>query len=392
MNLPLIASVIALLISFFIVGVILGAVFSKPFREKLVRIVRHRIIRRDLFLARVSLNPIIRPNKNPWEAEAVFNPAALFLGSKTHLIYRAIGNDGVSRLGYAGSKNGIAITERLPYPVFTSQNPRKAAPFGRHYAPLLYPSGGSWGGCEDPRAVVLDGRVYVTFSLFDGWDFIRMAAISLREQDFLSRRFDRWEGPTLLSPPGQVHKNWVLFPERIHGKIAILHSVSPHIDIAYRDRIEDIGTAEPFVESWVGARDRKKERPDCWDSFVRGAGPPPIRTSRGWLVLYHAINKHEPSRYKLGAMLLDLQDPTKILFRSKAPILMPDESYENDGKPGVVYACGAVVRDGTLYVYYGGADKVVCVAFAPLEPFLDALVAGEEIVFEAEPLTVEEEA
>ena len=59
-----------------------------------------------------------------------------------------------------------------------------------------------------------------------------------------------------------------------------------------------------------------------------------------------------------------------------APVLSPDESYENHGKPGIVYACGAVIRDGTLYVYYGGADKVICVATAPLDSFLNELIAG----------------
>ena len=80
----------------------------------------------------------------------------------------------------------------------------------------------------------------------------------------------------------------------------------------------------------------------------------------------------------MGATLLDLNDPTKILRRSIAPVLSPDARYENEGKPGIVYACGAVVRGDMLYVYYGGADKVVCVATAPLAPFLDALIAGEQ--------------
>ena len=77
-------------------------------------------------------------------------------------------------------------------------------------------------------------------------------------------------------------------------------------------------------------------------------------------------------------MLLDLTDPTKELYRSSAPILSPNAHYENDGKPGIVYACGAVVRDGELYVYYGGADKVVCVATTPLKAFLEALIKGTQ--------------
>ncbi|MBI2025351.1 hypothetical protein HYT04_00990, partial [Candidatus Kaiserbacteria bacterium] len=93
---------------------------------------------------------------------------------------------------------------------------------------------------------------------------------------------------------------------------------------------------------------------------------------------YHANDAAEGHRYKLGAMLLDQSDPTRILYRAAAPVLVPDEHYENHGKPGIVYACGAVVRDGNLFVYYGGADKVICVATAPLAPFLNALIKGSQ--------------
>lgn len=365
----------ALLFSFFVGGVLVGAAVSKPLRTKLRRFLRLEELER-LVLRKFTHNPIIRPGTNPWNAEAVLNPAAIVLGGRTHLIYRAIGMDGVSRLGYASSLDGLVFDQRLPYPAFVAEKPRNLPGHARRYSPVLYPSGGSWGGCEDPRMVVIEGRVYITFNMFDGWDYIRVAAISISEEDFLKQQFWDWDGPHTLSPPKQIHKNWVLFPEKINGKYAILHSVVPTIDIAYRDSIEDIGTDEPYIESWVGARGSLPVQDNSWDSFVRGAGPPPIRTSRGWLLFYHAIDERDPGRYKLGAMLLDLVDPTKISYRSAAPVLSPDEPYENHGKPGIVYACGAVVRGETLFVYYGGADKVVCVATTNLEQFLDALIQG----------------
>lgn len=383
-------NLIALLLSFFVVGAILGAAFSKPIREKLVALLHLRRLQR-LLLTKSSHNPILKPGTTPWTASAVLNPAAAILGGRTHLIYRAIGMDGVSRLGYASSPNGVVFDKRLPYPAYVAQKPRNMPghavrpTFGHRYSPVLYPSGGSWGGCEDPRMVVIEGRIYITFNMFDGWDFIRVAAISIAQEDFLTEQFFKWDGPHLLSEPQQLHKNWVLFPEKINGKYAILHSVVPSIDIAYRDAIEDIGTTEPFIQSWVGSRGDLPAREDTWDSFVRGAGPPPIRTDRGWLLLYHAIDERDPGRYKLGAMLLDLADPTKILYRSAAPILSPDEHYENHGKPGIVYACGAVVRGGTLFVYYGGADKVICVATVPLDTFLDDLVQGSPAELETIP-------
>lgn len=371
MNFPFWIHILALLFSFFVAGALLGAAFSKPVREKL----------KDLLsLAKSVYNPILKPGTHPWTAEAVMNPAALVLGNRTHLLYRAVGMDGVSRLGYASSPDGVVFDKRLSQPAYVARNPRHLASHLRRYSPVMYPSGGSWGGCEDPRMVEIDGRVYVTFNMFDGWDYIRVAAISIAKDDFLAERFWKWDGPCLLSKPREVQKNWVLFPEKINGMFAILHSVAPKVEIAYRDSIESIGDAEPLIESWVGARDGLPAREGVWDSFVRSAGPPPMRTDRGWLLFYHAIDARDPGRYKLGAMLLDMNDPTKVLYRSLFPILCPDEAYENRGKPGIVYACGAVERDGTLFVYYGGADKVICVATALLRAFLDALAGGKEPV------------
>lgn len=374
MNFPFLVNIIALLFSFFVLGAILGAAFSDAFRRRLAKLMSQKLS----LLAKSLRNPIMRPGGNPWTAEAVLNPTAVVLDGRTHLVYRAIGMDGVSRLGYASSPDGITFDKRLPYPVYVAQKPRNLPGHARRYSPVLYPSGGSWGGCEDPRMVVIEGRVYITFNMFDGWDYIRVACISIAEEDFLAGHFWKWDGPHILSKPGERHKNWVIFPEKINGKFAILHSVSPTIDVAYCDSIEDIGTEEPFIESWVGARDSLPARTGVWDSYVRSAGPPPVWTPHGWLLFYHAIDARDLGRYKLGAMLLDLADPTHVLYRGMAPVLAPDETYENHGKPGIVYACGAVVRGGTLYVYYGGADKVVCVATTDLDSFLDALIAGSQ--------------
>ena len=361
-----------MLFSFFVIGALFGAVFSNTFRHGLVEF----LVQRPLRLIRSIHNPILIPGKTPWTAEAVMNPTAIVIENRTHLVYRAVGMDGFSRLGYASSPDGVVFDLRLPYPIYVARNPRNISPQFRHYSLVMYPSGGSWGGCEDPRMILIDDRIYVTFNMIDGWDFMRVAAISIAKDDFIAHHFGRWSEPRILSRPGERHKNWVLFPEKINGKFAILHSIAPDVEIAYRESIEDIGVTEPFVTSWVGPRDHLPAREGGWDSFTRSAGPPPIKTNRGWLLFYHAIDAQDPGRYKLGAMLLDLNNPTKVLFRSPVPILSPDKGYENDGKPGVVYACGACVRNGTLFIYYGGGDKVVCVATAPLNAFLKALMKG----------------
>jgi len=194
-----------------------------------------------------------------------------------------------------------------------------------------------------------------------------VALTSIKVDDFLNKRW-KWKLPVLISPPGQVHKNWVIFPEKINGKYAILHSINPEISIEYLDSLEFNNST--YINSYYGGEIRKR----CWDGWVRGVGPPPIKTKKGWLLFYHAMDSRDFSKYKVGAMLLDLENPTKVLHRSKEPILEPKEFYENNGfKAGVVYASGAIIKDGKLLIYYGGADSYVCVAYANLEEFLKAL-------------------
>ncbi|MCI0597472.1 glycosidase, partial [Candidatus Parcubacteria bacterium] len=178
-----------------------------------------------------------------------------------------------------------------------------------------------------------------------------------------------------LSPPGQVHKNWVLFPKKINGSFAIFHGLMfrdrTRTQMAYLDTLHK--DPSPYIESDARFRDEEWYR-DVWDSRIRAAGPPPIETNKGWLVLYHANDAHEPHRYKIGAMLLDLFNPEKVLARSLVPVLSPDAWYENHAKPGIVYACGATTDGDTLRVYYGGSDNVVCTATASLSKLLRELV------------------
>lgn len=332
-------------------------------------------------LERHSHNPIITPGlEREWEVVGTFNPAALKDDNdEVHLLYRAIGADGISRLGYARSPDGMFIKEKSDYPVFAMRNPRgdgtgnAPAPV-QQFDPVMYPSGGSWGGCEDPRMVRINGRVYVTFNAFDGWDFIRIGVISIDERKFFKKQWD-WSEPFLISPPGTIAKNWVLFPEKINGKFAILHSLTPEVQVDYVTYLEELAQGRKAIKSKFGQKIPRKS----WDTWVRGAGPPPVKTNKGWLVLYHAMDKRDPHiGYKIGAMLLDLNDPKKVIARSSEPILTPNHWYENDWKPGVVYACGAVVMGEKLRVYYGGGDKHVCAAETPLEPLLNWILEHGE--------------
>ncbi len=312
-------------------------------------------------LERALKNPILNPiPEHLWETKGTFNAATIFLEGKVHLLYRAIGEKGNSVLGYATSKEGVNIDERLDYPVYSHK----------------FMSGDGYGSCEDPRLTKLDDKLYMTYTAFNECNPPSVVLSSINVKDFLEKKW-KWEKPTLLSPPGEIHKNWVIFPEKINGKYAILHSISPKIQIDYFDSLEFKNC--PHIKSFHCFASRK----NCWDNMVKGAGPPPINTEAGWLVIYHAINKQDPSRYKLGAMILDHDNPTKIMYRSSYPILEPDAKYENEGfKAGIVYACGAIVIDKQLFIYYGGADTVTCVATINLNQFLNKLKSSKPIKLE----------
>jgi len=154
-----------------------------------------------------------------------------------------------------------------------------------------------------------------------------------------------------------------------------LHSISPKIMIDYFDSMDELD-GDNFIYSIHQGSKLWQAR----DRFIRGIGPSPLLTKYGWLVIYHKMERHDSHRYKLWAMVLDKKDPTKILYNSNQPILEPDVWYENDGyKSGVVYSCGAIIKpnkDGEdeLFVYYGGADTVSCVATANLDSFLKELI------------------
>ncbi|MES2314986.1 MAG: hypothetical protein V4524_03590 [Patescibacteria group bacterium] len=337
---------------------------------------------RKLSLNRSHKNPIVKPHPHhEWELHGTFNPGAIVDDTGTvHLFYRAIGADGMSRVGHASSIDGIHFDNRSLYPIYEPRPglgiPDPAKMLGpKRYEPLVYTSGGSWGGTEDPRAVRIGDRVYMIFLAFSGWDDMRIAVTSISVKDLKKRRWN-WKKATFLSPAKSRNKNWVLFPEKINGKFAVLHGISPRIMIDYIDSLDSIAGVKPIQSSrdhgGYGYTDPNREK--FWDNRVRGVGAPPIKTKYGWLTLYHGIDNREPHKYKVGAMLLDLNDPTKILYRSPNPILEPEMHYENDGKPGIVYASGAVVKDGRLLVYYGGGDKYVCVAEMPLNDLLEWLV------------------
>lgn len=301
-----------------------------------------------LKLTRFEGNPIIVPRKKKsWELEGTFNPGTIVENGTIHMLYRAVDENRVSRLGYARSSNGTEVHDRSERPV-------------------VGPSAG-WEefGCEDPRITLFDGRYYVTYTAFSR----RGPRIALAS----TVDFENFEKHGLIGPD-RDDKDCVIFPERIAGKIAILHRLESKIQIAYFDNISHLENSKDFWKSYVEHLDDyeviRSKFP--WEQRKVGVGPPPIKTDRGWLLVYHGVSIDHI--YRAGAMLLDPEDPSRVIARSREPILEPQMQFERRGVvSNVVFPEGATVVNGTLSVYYGGADTVCCVAYAPLKQFLDEL-------------------
>ncbi len=325
--------------------------------------------RRQTLLKKWSGNPILKPSHLDWERDGAFNPTALHLDGKVHLLYRAIGPDGMSRIGYASSKDGVNIDERLDYPIYTPQawfekGDSTNIDFRSQH---LFSSGGGWGGCEDPKITQIGNRIYLTYVAFTGSWPTRTVLTSISVDDFLKKRW-RWSKPMLMSPPGVGSKSVVLLPEKINNKNYIFHRVWPNIMVDLVDDLE-FGENKKYLEGHHMIRPRKS----FWDSRKLSVGASPLKTKDGWLTIYNAVDRLDSSKYKIGAMLLDLNDPVKVLARSRKPILSPEEFYENDGKPGVAYPGGVVNLNDTLHVYYGGGDKVSAVAQIHTDELIDSL-------------------
>lgn len=307
---------------------------------------------------RLSENPILRPvAEHPWESAHVLNPTAVELKGQTHILYRATGPDNTSVIGYARSKDGVHIDERLPEAIYV---PR--ADFEKKHGG---PTDNS--GCEDARVVHIGDRLYITYTAYDSVVAPEVAESSISVADFLSHRWDRWTMPERISPDGVDDKDACLFPEKINGRYMVLHRVSSHICADY------VSSLNFRREKLTRCIQIMGPRPGMWDSKKVGIAGPPIKTAAGWVLFYHGIT--DLGHYCLGAVLLDRKDPSRVLGRTNAPLMTPVEPYEREGWIGnVVFPCGQIVKDDTVYLYYGGADHVIGVGTISLHQLLNALI------------------
>lgn len=309
-------------------------------------------------LVRYEGNPILSPVlEMDWQANGVFNPAAIYEDGLVHILYRAQSRDGTSTFGYASSRDGFHIDENLDYPVYIPRENFEKKP---------YAQGNS--GCEDPRITKIGDKFYVTYTAYNGLGPPRVAMSYIDISDFLQKRWT-WSPPKLISLPGVDDKDACIVENKHKGNYILLHRLGDAIWIDIADNLE-------FGENrYLAGNVLAYPRSDKWDNIKLGISGPPFETKEGWVLLYHGVSSYMGSTYKVGAMLLDLNDPTKILARTDYPIFEPEMPYELEGQvPNVVFPCGQVIIDGLLFVYYGGADKVTGVATVPVKNLLKKLL------------------
>ncbi len=348
------------------------------FRQSLAAQSLEEIFADPGIVARFGDNPILEPiSTHPWESKMVYNPAAIRLEGTTYIVYRAFGDDHISRLGLAWSDDGLHIDGRLPHPIFSPQTtyelPDRALQNQRQREK---------GGCEDPRLTLIGDRVYMTYSAYA--NVLQIALASLAKEDFIALRHStgadiatKWRryGPLF---PGRLDRNAVLFPEKIKGQYVLLHRpiIGNRRDIA-------ITFADSLKAPWPDQYETIiQARADKWDSERVGAGTQVLKTRHGWLLIYHGVGIRRGRRsYMLGVALLDRDDPRRVLYRSPEPIFIPSKDYELYGwAPTVVFTNGATVRgknanelaedDDEILIYYGGGDRVIGVAWAKLKDIL----------------------
>ncbi|OWF84641.1 glycosidase [Yersinia kristensenii] len=218
--------------------------------------------------------------------------------------------------------------------------------------PFIFPANGYEAfGCEDARITQIDDAFYINYSAVSAKGICTALAVT--------HDFTEVVRLGLIFCPD--NRDACLFTEKINGKYMTLHRPAP----------KHFGKPEIWLASstdllhWGDHRHLLGTSQDPWDALKLGGGAQMLKTEKGWLQIYHGVDINQ--RYSLGALLLDLEQPTKILAKSPVPLLQPQAPYELHGFFGnVVFTCGALIENDTLRVYYGAADECMCLAEMPM--------------------------
>ena len=298
-----------------------------------------------MLIKRYQYNPILTKDAVPYPVATVHNAAVVKHEGKYIMVFRSHKLNGRSILGIAVSNDGYTFeVNDKPFMIPSSEGVFK------EYEAY---------GVEDPRITFIDGEYLITYSAYSRHG-VRIGLAKTKD-------FKSVERVSLITESD--YRNVVIFPEKFGGLYARLdrpHSeISPwSIWISY----------SPDLKYWGESKLIMKPLQYHWDEMKIGPGAPPIKTARAWVSIYHGVfPTMDGSVYRLGVALHDLEDPSKIIAVGDEWILQPEEVYEITGYVhNVVFTCGAVPEeDGSVKIYWGGADKVMCMGTANLEDLVD---------------------
>jgi predicted GH43/DUF377 family glycosyl hydrolase len=327
-------------------------------------------------------NPIVQPGLYEWRMATVFNPGVIYEDGKFFMYERTAGGLRPFHcyIGMLESEDGVHFRHVKDAPVFTPEM-----------------AGSRYGSVQDPRVVRIDDTYYMTYAFRPyAWDYhpTGLGVPEWSAPDFLgfsgkpednqsrsgiavSKDRVHWQHLCWATPLELDDRDVVLFPEKSGGRFAVLRRPLQYVGPEY-------DTDKPAI--WICFSEDLKSwsKPELiakpenqWENNRIGAATPPIRTKSGWLVLYHGVEtQHPPTRrviYRLGAMILDLDDPRKVVARTRNFIMQPEAYYERFGLyiPNVIFPTGSVVQDGLLHLYYGVCDTAIALATVPLDELLE---------------------
>lgn len=332
----------------------------------------------SLMIKRYEKNPIIFPGGAKFRKVVTFNPGAIYDEGRFLLYDRAAASLSPFRtaIGLFESKDGKDFTPVGDQPIFTSDM-------------LGYPE----GSVQDARVVKIEDTFYMNYafqpygfdcfpngegvpfydtSKYEDWDKCEYPMIT-RSGLATSADGIHWNHLCFTSPEDIDDRDHVLFPEKINGQFCLLRRPMDFVGEKY-------GTTMPGM--WITFSDDLHDwsepkllatAQETWEGGKIGAACNPIKTSRGWLVLYHGVD--ENIIYRVGGMILDLNDPSKVIARSTNHIMEPTEYYEKCGLviPNVVFPTSIVEKDGMGYIYYGCCDTSIGLATVKIDDLVDHL-------------------
>ncbi len=309
-----------------------------------------RSFSRELF-TRCADNPILSVEDWPYAANSVFNAAAAEVNGEVILLARVEDFRGISHLTTARSKDGIGNWQISEKPALKPE-------------PKKYPEE-IWG-IEDPRITWIEEtkRWAICYTAYSkGGPMVSLAT---------TKDFETFERIGPVMPPED--KDAALFPVKFKGLWAMLHRPVPkspvlgaHIWISFSPNLKHWGEHREIIQAREGG---------WWDAGKIGLCAPPMKTKEGWLILYHGVRvTASGSIYRLGLVLLDMEEPTKVIRRSDEWVFGPKAHYEREGDvDDVVFPCGWIKKDDKIFMYYGAADSRICLATADFDEVVEFIL------------------